>query len=384
MSYIALSISDLEFHGVNAVRKVGRCKNRDFSVFVFGSNRVSVDIRLCGTRVDTRRIGLFRVFRNGNCKIHTIVNDGCVIVQFNGIGHTCRSIRNIAENRGFTVIHNGGIVNRYIIDEECEFASIRFCFIVFPSAVFDIPFNHGTVVTFRLVTVFGRSIGKTVVLHGHGIVAGESGKIGIEIIPSLAAHALAFNEKLVHCGRTARPCIRRSLLVTENETGIKARNIHFIGKIYPETETGCSGYINIIIHRSVHLNAVRILCKAVRLYGIGVVCHHGRYVVFIIRELAEINGICHRMVARMNFSVFRVRNRYNSRDICVIIVECTPTVNTRIFKIENNFGTFSDIKRNGCADRSTDNRRGYRTAARNGSIGSCGKRKSVYRTELSV
>ena len=200
MSNIALSVRNLKFHGMNAVREIERSENCYFSVFVFGANSISVNICLCGTRVNACRIGLFSIFGNGNREIHAVVNDSCIVGQFNGIRHSCRRIRNIAENRCFTVIDNRRIVNSYIVDEKRKFTRIRFCFIVFPSAVFNVPFNHGAVVAFRLVTVFRGGVGKAVVLHCHGIVAGESGKIGIEIVPTFAAHALAFNEELIHCG----------------------------------------------------------------------------------------------------------------------------------------------------------------------------------------
>ena len=198
MSNIALSVRNLKFHGMNAVREIERSENCYFSVFVFGTNSISVNICLCGTRVNTRRIGLFSIFGNGNREIHAVGNDSCIVGQFNGIRHTCRSIRNVTENRRFTVIHNGRIVYRYIVDEKRKFSRIRFCFIVFPGAVFDVPFNHGSVIAFRFIPVFGRGTGKTVVLHGHGIITGESGKIGVEVVPTFAAHALAFNEELIH------------------------------------------------------------------------------------------------------------------------------------------------------------------------------------------
>ena len=86
----------------------------------------------------------------------------------------------------------------------------------------------------------------------------------------------------------------------------------------------------------------------------------------------------------MNFSVFRISNGYNGGNICVIIIESAPTVNTRIFKVKYNFGAFSDIERNSCANGSADNRRCYLATACNGSIGSCGKCQSVYGAELVV
>ena len=198
MRNIALSVRDFKLYGMNTVSEINGIENGNFPVLVFGGNIVSVNICLCRGRIYTRCVGFFRIFRHRRREIHTVVNYRCVVFQYRGIGHTCRSIRNFAENRGFTVIHNGRIVYRYIVDEKRKFSRIRFCFIVFPGAVFDVPFNHGSVIAFRFIPVFGRGAGKTVVLHGHGIITGESGKIGVEVVPTFAAHALAFNEELIH------------------------------------------------------------------------------------------------------------------------------------------------------------------------------------------
>ena len=200
MRNIALSVRDFKLHGMNAVSEINGIENGNFPVLVFGGNNVSVNICLCGGGIYTRCVGFFRIFRHRRRKIHTVVNYRCVVFQYCGIGHTCRSIRNITENRGFAVIHNGRIVYRYIVDEKRKFSRIRFCFIVFPGAVFDIPFNHGSVIAFRLIPVFGRGAGKTVILHRHGIVTGESGKVGVEVVPAVASHALAIYEELGHCG----------------------------------------------------------------------------------------------------------------------------------------------------------------------------------------
>ena len=198
MRNIALSVRDFKLNGMNAVSEINGIENGNFPVLVFGGNNVSVNICLCRGGIYTCCVGFFRIFRHRRREIHSVVNYRCVVFQYRGIGHTCRSIRNITENRCFTIIDNGRIVNSYIVDKECKFTRIRFCLIVFPCAVFDVPFNHGSVIAFRFIPVFGRGAGKTVVLHGHGIITGESGKIGVEVVPTFATHALAFNEELIH------------------------------------------------------------------------------------------------------------------------------------------------------------------------------------------
>ena len=158
MRRIALIICNLEFNSMNSVRKINGRIYCDFSVDISGVNSIAVNIGLRRGRADTCRITLFGIFSNRDSKINNILRNRCIVNQCRRIRHTGRRIRNIPKDGGLAIWNYRRIIDCNIIYIKSKFSVVGFCIVVFPSAVFNIPFDHGSVVSLTAVTIFARSI----------------------------------------------------------------------------------------------------------------------------------------------------------------------------------------------------------------------------------